>query len=83
MCKEIARRIAMRKGLGIYAVLLSLYLGLCNGRIALWDSEQPKPLHTFPYRAALYPEMDRKALEQGIPISDKESITKLLEDYLS
>ncbi len=64
-------------------LILSLYLGLHNGYIALWNTEQPEPLHVFPYKAALFPKIDRNALEEGIPLDNAEHLNKLLEDFLS
>lgn len=64
-------------------LLLGLYLGLHNGYITLWSTEQSQPVQVFPYRAALYPKADQQALCQGIPISDEEHLHKLLEDFLS
>lgn len=73
----------MKKRVCAILLLLSLYLGLHNGYIALWREGEPEPVQVFPYRAALYPKLDQAALEKGIPISDTETLKKLLEDFLS
>ncbi len=64
-------------------LLLTLYLGLWDGHLALRDTGTPKPIRIFPYSAELYPEADRKALEKGIPINSGQALIKRLEDYMS
>ena len=64
-------------------LLLTLYLGLWNGHLALRDTDTPAPMTVFPYSADLYPEADRRALEKGIPIESGQALVRLLEDYLS
>lgn len=73
--RKIARLLA--------AAALSLYLGLHNGHIALLDGTSTQPVHVFPYRAELYPNADRQALEDGVPITSQKELSRLLEDYLS
>lgn len=63
--------------------ILSLYLGLHNGYLALWDTNSNQPEQVFPYHISLYPEIDKNLLEKGIPISTQPELNKLLEDYLS
>lgn len=65
------------------ALTLSLYLGLHNGYLALWNTEASEPEQVFPYRAALYPKIDQRELEKGIPISDQMQLQQLLEDLTS
>lgn len=69
----------------IYTALFmfSLYLGLHNGYLALWDTQYKQPEQVFPYRAALYPKADMDALSEGIPITDAATLEKLLEDFMS
>lgn len=73
----------MRKHLRRAAVLLSLYLGLHNGYIALWNTNSAQPERVFPYRAVLYPKIDQSQLSEGIPISDEEHLMRLLQDFMS
>ena len=74
----------MKKACRLLTVfMLSFYLGLYNGYIALWNSEEPQPVQVFPYRADAYPKIDQSALGRGIPITSQEDLTQLLEDYLS
>jgi len=65
------------------AFMLALYLGIHNGHLALWDSTHSDPIRVFPYAAELFPDADRQALEEGIPILSRRELTKVLEDYLS
>lgn len=73
----------MRKLCRLALLSLSLYLGLHNGYLALWSTEASTPEQVFPYRAALFPKLDRQELERGIPISDQEQLQQLLEDLTS
>lgn len=72
-----------RKHLIPVCLLLTLYMGIWNGHLALLDTECPAPMTVFPYSADLYPEADRRALEKGIPIQSGQELVRLLEDYLS
>jgi hypothetical protein len=65
------------------AFILTLYLGIHNGHLALWDDAHTDPIRVLPYAAELFPEADRQALEDGIPILSRRELTKVLEDYLS
>lgn len=68
----------------VYALLLlTCLLGLQDGYLALFRGENTTAYHVFPYRAELYPKIDRQALENGIPFSSQEELSQLLEDYLS
>lgn len=66
-------------------VILSLgfLLGIHNGKIALWQDDDPQPIKVFPYSASCLPEADQKALHKGIPINSKEDLSQLLEDFFS
>ena len=64
-------------------MLLSVLAGIHNGRIALWYGEDPEPALVLPYSAALLPENDRTALENGIRIKSREELTRFLEDFCS
>ena len=62
---------------------LSLYLGIHNGYLALFDSAQAKPLEVLPYKAELYPKIDQSALSRGIGILSQAHLKQLLEDFLA
>ena len=66
-----------------YVLLFGFLLGVRNGYITLWHEGDAKPLQVFPYRAEMLPPADRRALEEGIKITDESELRHLLEDYLS
>lgn len=65
------------------ALLLTLYLGLHNGHLALYRDTPEQIIHTFPYNVRVYPHVDQQALERGIPIGSREDLARLVEDYMS
>ena len=64
-------------------VLLCGYLGVHNGYLALWQNGGSAPDRIFPRQICIYPLKDQLALKKGIPFSTQESLTQLLEDFLS
>ena len=66
-----------------YILLFSILVGIHNGRIAIWQGEDPQPTAVLPYRADLLPEADRIALEKGIRLDSREDLTRFLEDFCS
>lgn len=69
--------------LSLILSILCSYLGLHNGYLAIFNEHDPTPVQVFPYRAENYPAADLDALRHGIPISSREALTRLLEDYCS
>lgn len=65
------------------ALVLTLYLGIHNGQLALFDESTAVPLQVLPYRAAVYPKIDQAALYKGIPIESPSHFKQLLEDFLA
>ena len=65
------------------SVLMSFYLGIHGGQLALLEPGNPLPVEIFPIAAQMLPEADRQALSDGIRIRDKLHLAQLLEDYLS
>lgn len=64
--------------------LVAVYLlGIHDGKIALWEGDDPEPVQVFPYRASMLPAEARKLLEKGIPIESMEELRQLAEQYLS
>lgn len=64
--------------------ILAVYLlGIHEGKIALWSSDDPEPARVFPYSASTLPKEARDALERGIPINSMEDLNRLIEAYLS
>ena len=66
-----------------YILLASFLIGIHNGRIAVWQSEDPEPIAILPYSADLLPPADRIALEKGIWLNSREDLTRFLEDFCS
>ena len=68
----------------LYCILLAGFLiGIHNGRIAIWQGEDPQPKAILPYSAELLPEADRIALQNGIRLNSREDLTRFLEDFCS
>lgn len=74
-----------RKMYSIYCIILGIFiLGSYGGRVALWEQDRSgTPLQIYPVSVTMLPEADRAALEQGIYADSQETLTQLLEDYLS
>lgn len=66
-----------------YILLASFLVGIHNGRIAIWQGEDPQPKMILPYSADLLPEEDRIVLENGIRLDCREDLTRFLEDFCS
>lgn len=64
-------------------LVLSLYLGVHNGNLALFRQGHTVPIQTYPRSVADYPKKDQLALGAGIPITSKQQLAQLLEAYLS
>ena len=62
---------------------LTLYLGIFDGKIALFRKDYSVPVQVFPFPVSAFPLQDQAALETGIPIRDQEHLSELLEAYLS
>ena len=66
-----------------YILLAGILVGIHNGRLAVWQGEDPQPSVILPYPADLLPEADRMALEKGIRMESKEDLIRFMEDYCS
>ena len=68
----------------LYSIaIMSILLGIHDGKIALWYQDDPEPVRVFPYAASSLPLADQESLRHGIRIESKEALDKLLADYLS
>lgn len=65
------------------AMMAVYLLGIHDGKIALWNGDDPEPVKVFPYSASMLPKEARKQLESGIPIESMEQLRQLAEAYLS
>lgn len=66
-----------------YIMLAGFLVGIHNGRIAIWQGEDPQPKTVLPYPADLLPEADRVALEKGIRLDTREELIRFMEDHCS
>lgn len=73
----------MKKHIFSLVIIIGLYLGLHNGYLALYRQQEAPPLQVFPYRAALYPKIDQKALFDGIAVADYQELERLMADLMS
>ena len=73
----------MKRILSITILILSMYLGLYQDYLALWDTNQPQPKKVYPYYISLYPKIDKSTLEKGIEITSEVQLSQLIEDFLS
>lgn len=64
-------------------VLFGFMLGIHEGKIALWEGDDPEPVYIYPYSAQLLPLADQSALEDGIHFHSRHDLERLLGDYLS
>ena len=64
-------------------LIISLYLGLSDGYLALWKAGNSKPEIIYPYHISLYPQIDQVRLKKGIPIRSTEELSQHIEDFLS
>ena len=64
-------------------LLLTLYLGLSDGYLAVFRQGDPQPMQVLPYHSSLFPQEDRQALNKGIPFTSEAELSKLLEDFTS
>jgi len=73
----------MRLARSVMLLMLTLYLGLYNDYLALWDTNHPQPEKVYPYHVSLYPKIDKSSLEKGIEITSSSHLSQLIEDFLS
>ena len=64
-------------------LVLSLYLGVHDGKLALFREGHSVPVQVYPNLISTYPLKDQNALKAGIPITSKRQLAELLEAYLS
>ena len=72
-----------RKILLTNLLLFGFILGIHEGKVALWKDGQRKPVKIFPYQASMFPDADRKRLEQGIHVESLNELYKMIQDYFS
>ena len=74
----------MKRKRYIYYIIVVMFLaGIHEGKIAIWQSDDPQPKYLLPYSVALLPHNDRIALEKGIRLRSRRELTRFLEDFCS
>ena len=74
----------MKRKRYIYYIIVVMFLaGIHEGKIAIWQADDPQPKYLLPYSAALLPQTDRIALEKGIRLRSRRELTRFLEDFCS
>ena len=59
------------------------YLGLHDGYLTLWETNDTTKKIVFPYHISMYPPLDAELLSKGIPIASQTHMSQCLEDYMS
>ncbi len=73
----------MRQIVATAVFILSMYLGIRDGNVALFQRHSEEPVAVYSMQVSMLPERDRQALREGIPIHSRLQLAQLLEDYLS
>ena len=64
-------------------LILGFLVGTYNGRIAVWEGNDPEPIRVYPCPVYLLPAKERSMLEKGIRISDMEDVRYFLENFMA
>ena len=65
------------------ALMLSFFLGIHEGRLAMWKDEDPTPCRVFPCPVAFLPKPVQQILKTGIRLDTMDDVNRLLESFLS
>ena len=65
------------------ALCFSFLVGIRDGRVAVWQDDDPEPVKILPYPVYLLPRQARDALKEGIRVESEEELYALAEKYLS
>ncbi len=63
-------------------LMAGFLLGIRGSRLALWRDGDPHPVQVYDIRADSLPPADQLQLRRGIPVSSREELWLLLENYL-
>ena len=64
------------------ALMLTFFVGVHNGRLALWKNEDPTPCKIFPCPVILLPQKVQEQLRSGVRLETIEDVNRLLENFL-
>ena len=65
------------------SLMLTFFIGVHNGRLALWKDEDPTPCKVFPCPIILLPAKVQEQLKYGVRLETIEDVNRLLENFLS
>ena len=65
------------------ALLWSFLLGVHDGRLAMWQDDDPTPCKVFPCPILVLPKTVQQQLKNGIRLDTIEDVNRLLENFLS
>ena len=65
------------------ALMLTFFVGVHNGRLALWKNEDPTPCKVFPCPIILLPTKVQEQLKYGVRLETIDDVNRLLENFLS
>lgn len=68
--------------IGTLALMMGFLLGIHDGRVTLWQDEDPHPLQIYDIRADTLPPADQVQLRRGIRVESREELWLVLENYL-
>ena len=66
-----------------FSLMLTFFIGVHNGRLALWKDEDPTPCKVFPCPIILLPTKVQEQLKYGVRLETIEDVNRLLENFLS
>lgn len=64
-------------------LMLTFFVGVHNGRLALWKDDDPTPCKVFPCPVLLLPTKVQEQLKYGVRLETIEDVNRLLENFLS
>ncbi len=63
------------------ALLTGFLLGIHDGRVALWQDDDPQPIQVYDIPERTLPVADRLKLKEGIRVESREELWMLLENF--
>jgi hypothetical protein len=59
---------------------MTFFIGSYRGYVAIWEDNCAEPIKVFPYCTRIFPEEDRKLLENRIPAGMKIEAGNVIEN---
>lgn len=57
------------------------YLGIWEGKLALFETERLSPVQVYDIWIAALPAAEQQRLAEGVPVGDEHTLSALLTDY--